>query len=138
MDAAANKDVRAASAIALAIVLGQAVAIELITGAFTPLLLPVLLLPLAVLLRYARRRAAESEHQALHDVLTGLPNRALFRDRVDRALTAARREGGRPVVMMLDLDRFKEINDSLGHHHGDEVLRQMGPRIAGVLRSSDT
>src|SRR4051794_20766698 len=85
----------------------------------------------------AGRRASHSEHQALHDPLTGLPNRALFRDRVDRALHAALRDGSRPVVMLLDLDRFKEINDSLGHHHGDELLRHVGPRIAAVLRSSD-
>jgi diguanylate cyclase (GGDEF)-like protein len=91
-----------------------------------------------VWLHRAGLRAARSEHQALHDVLTGLPNRALFRDRVDRALSAARREGGRPVVMLLDLDRFKEINDALGHHLGDALLRQVGPRIEGVLRSSDT
>jgi diguanylate cyclase (GGDEF)-like protein len=92
----------------------------------------------AVALYRAGRRASASEHQALHDVLTGLPNRALFRDRVDRALHAAEREGGRPVVMLLDLDRFKDINDSLGHQIGDELLRQVGPRIGAVLRSSDT
>jgi diguanylate cyclase (GGDEF)-like protein len=71
-------------------------------------------------------------------VLTGLPNRALFHDRVDRALQNALRDGSHPVVMLLDLDRFKEINDALGHHNGDEMLRQVGPRIARVLRSSDT
>ena len=122
---------------ALAVVGLQTAGIWLITGHFTPLLLPVLLLPLALLYR-SGRRVARSEHQALHDVLTALPNRALFRDRVDRALSAALREGGRPVVMLLDLDRFKEINDSLGHHYGDELLRQVGPRISAILRSSDT
>jgi diguanylate cyclase (GGDEF)-like protein len=82
---------------------------------------------------------ASSRSEALHDVLTGLPNRALFTDRVERALVTARRVGGtRPVVMLIDLDRFKEVNDTLGHHHGDELLRQVGPRIASVLRSSDT
>src|SRR3712207_4637590 len=81
---------------------------------------------------------ASSRQEALHDVLTGLPNRALFTDRVDRALAVARRDATRPVVMLLDLDRFKEVNDVLGHHCGDELLRQIGPRIAGALRSSDT
>ena len=85
-----------------------------------------------------RAGRASSRAEALHDVLTGLPNRALFTDRVDRALASARREGTRPVVMLLDLDRFKEVNDALGHHHGDELLRQIGPRIASVLRRSDT
>ena len=132
-----DTDVRLATAVALGVMVAQALAIYIVTGGFSPLLIPVLLAPL-VWLHRAGRRAAHSEHQALHDVLTGLPNRALFRDRVDRALSAAHREGGRPVVMLLDLDRFKEINDSLGHHHGDELLRQIGPRIAGVLRSSDT
>ena len=81
---------------------------------------------------------ASSRQEALHDVLTGLPNRALLTDRVDRALAGARRDGGRAVLMLLDLDRFKEVNDALGHHHGDELLRQIGPRIASVLRRSDT
>jgi diguanylate cyclase (GGDEF)-like protein len=81
---------------------------------------------------------ASSRQEALHDVLTGLPNRALFTDRVERSLVAARRDGTHPVVMLLDLDRFKEVNDTLGHHHGDELLRQIGPRIASALRTSDT
>src|SRR4051812_25633578 len=76
--------------------------------------------------------------EALHDVLTGLPNRALFTDRVERALAGGRRDGTTPVVMLLDLDRFKEVNDALGHHHGDELLKQIGPRLEAVLRSSDT
>ena len=139
MDATRHKDrdVLIAGAVAIAVMIAQALAIFIVTGGFSLLLIPVLVAPL-IWLHRAGRRAAQHEHQALHDVLTGLPNRALFRDRVDRALTSARREGGRPVVMLLDLDRFKEINDSLGHHHGDELLRQVGPRIAGVLRSSDT
>ena len=137
MDAPRHKDKDVLLAGAVAVMGAQALAIFVVTGGFSPLLVPVLLAPLLWLHR-AGRRAAHSEHQALHDALTGLPNRALFRDRVGRALTAAQREGGRPVVMLLDLDRFKEINDSLGHHHGDELLRQIGPRIAGVLRSNDT
>ena len=100
----------------------------------------VLVAVLAALCLVAGFRAgrASSRSEALHDVLTGLPNRALFTDRVDRALVAARRDGTTPVVMLLDLDRFKEVNDALGHHHGDELLRQIGPRITSVLRGSDT
>ena len=112
-------------------------ALAVLLAVFQPLLLPLLLLPILALHR-AGRRADASRHQALHDVLTGLPNRALFHDRVDRALQNALRDGSHPVVMLLDLDRFKEINDALGHHNGDELLRLVGPRIARVLRSSDT
>ena len=111
--------------------------VAVLVGDFSPWLLPVLVAPVLAL-HLAGRHALLTEHQALHDVLTGLPNRALFADRVDRALSVARREGSRPVVMMLDLDRFKEVNDTLGHHRGDELLRLVGPRIAGALRSSDT
>jgi diguanylate cyclase (GGDEF)-like protein len=111
--------------------------IAVLAGAFSPALLPLLVLPLAAL-HVSGRAAVRSQHLALHDVLTGLPNRALFQDRVDRALAAARRDATRPVVMLLDLNRFKEVNDRLGHHHGDDLLRQVGPRIASVLRTSDT
>ena len=111
--------------------------IAVLVGDFSAVLLPMLILPLAAL-HVAGRHAMLSESRALHDILTGLPNRALFQDRVDRALSAARRDGTRPVVMLLDLDKFKEVNDTLGHHRGDELLKLVGPRIANVLRSSDT
>lgn len=79
-----------------------------------------------------------NEHQALHDHLTDLPNRTLFRDRVEQALLRAQRDDSGGAVLLIDLDRFKEINDTLGHHHGDLLLRQIGPRLRRVLRESDT
>ena len=77
-------------------------------------------------------------HQALHDALTGLPNRALFSDRLQQAITVARREPAPFSVLMIDLNRFKEINDTLGHSIGDQVLRQVGPRLTPLLRPGDT
>ena len=85
-----------------------------------------------------QRLARQLEHQATHDVLTGLPNRALFADRLADALIAADRSGRRTGVLLIDLDRFKEINDTLGHHVGDQLLTQIGPRLTGALRASDT
>jgi diguanylate cyclase (GGDEF)-like protein/PAS domain S-box-containing protein len=79
-----------------------------------------------------------NEHQALHDALTGLPNRTLFRDRIGQALGAARRGGGQVAVLMMDLDRFKEINDSLGHAAGDSLLVELSRRLDQTLRGSDT
>ncbi|MBV9606289.1 MAG: EAL domain-containing protein [Solirubrobacterales bacterium] len=84
------------------------------------------------------RQAEINEHQALHDGLTGLPNRTLFRDRIDQAIALARRDGGQLAVAMIDLDRFKDVNDSLGHHAGDVLLVEVGRRLRGILRSSDT
>ena len=81
---------------------------------------------------------AEMEHRALHDGLTGLPNRALLADRFDQALRADQRGGTATGLLLIDLDRFKEINDTLGHHFGDQLLTQIGPRLAGVLRAGDT
>jgi diguanylate cyclase (GGDEF)-like protein len=85
-----------------------------------------------------RRQAELNEYQALHDPLTGLPNRVLFRDRVAQALLACERAGGRVAVLVMDLDRFKEVNDTLGHHSGDALLRELGTRLRGALRESDT
>jgi diguanylate cyclase (GGDEF)-like protein len=88
--------------------------------------------------RRLRRQMAEIEHQALHDSLTGLPNRLLFHDRVEQALLAARRDGGSFAILLIDLDRFKEINDTLGHQSGDRVLEEVARRLQRTLRESDT
>ena len=84
------------------------------------------------------RRVDTMLHQALHDALTGLPNRALFTDRLQHALTQARRRGTQCGVIFLDLDRFKTVNDSLGHTAGDELLVALARRIDESLRSADT
>jgi diguanylate cyclase (GGDEF)-like protein len=77
-------------------------------------------------------------HLAYHDALTGLPNRVLLDDRLGQALASASRTGTRGALMILDLDRFKDINDSLGHSMGDLLLRAVGERLTGLLRKSDT
>jgi diguanylate cyclase (GGDEF)-like protein len=77
-------------------------------------------------------------HQALHDVLTGLPNRSCFYDRTEQAMRQGARDGSSSAVMLFDLDRFKEINDTLGHKYGDRVLCEVGPRIHRILRDADT
>jgi diguanylate cyclase (GGDEF)-like protein/PAS domain S-box-containing protein len=84
------------------------------------------------------RQSELNEHQAMHDGLTGLPNRTLFRDRIEQAIAMARRDGGQLAVAMIDLDRFKDVNDTLGHHAGDTLLVEVGRRLRGILRSSDT
>lgn len=78
------------------------------------------------------------QRQAITDPLTGLYNRALFEDRLKQFIAQGKRSGAGAAVFMMDMARFKEINDSLGHHVGDEVLRQVAGRIRGALRESDT
>ncbi len=80
----------------------------------------------------------ELQHQALHDALTSLPNRVLLQDRLQQAVRAAKREGHALALMITDLDRFKEINDTLGHHYGDLLLQQVAVRVRAALRDSDT
>jgi diguanylate cyclase len=84
------------------------------------------------------RLTKELHHRALHDPLTGLANRSLFFDRVEQALKRARRRGGPIVVMLLDLDNFKIVNDSLGHFAGDVLLCEIAARLEGSLRAPDT
>jgi diguanylate cyclase (GGDEF)-like protein len=88
----------------------------------------------------ARRRELELElaHQALHDPLTGLPNRTLLNDRLHQALARQARAGGTVVVAFMDLDRFKLINDSMGHPAGDALLVALSRRLEAALRSGDT
>ena len=103
----------------------------------TLLLVPLLLLPIAAVHKCASILLAK-EHEALHDSLTGLPNRKLFRIRVSEAVEETVRTGTVAAVMVIDIDRFKEVNDTLGHQVGDLLLQMIGPRLAGVLREGDT
>jgi diguanylate cyclase (GGDEF)-like protein len=94
-----------------------------------------------VLRRVTRRleeHVGEIRYQALHDALTGLPNRDLFHDRLSQTIALERREAGRAAVILIDLDRFKEINDTLGHQSGDDLLKQVGSSLALAVRESDT
>lgn len=86
-----------------------------------------------------RARAADlAEHQALHDSLTGLPNRRLLLDRLEQELRRSTRAGGATTLMLLDLDEFKEVNDALGHAAGDELLVAVAERIVTLVRDCDT
>jgi diguanylate cyclase (GGDEF)-like protein/PAS domain S-box-containing protein len=86
-----------------------------------------------------RKRAEEAlAHQAFHDSLTALPNRALFADRLEHALRRSRRSGLQPVVVYLDLDGFKNVNDSLGHGPGDKLLCEVAERLLTTVRVGDT
>jgi diguanylate cyclase (GGDEF)-like protein len=82
------------------------------------------------------QRQAENEYQAQHDALTGLPNRALFLRTLYGSVDGMA-SGERLAVMIMDLDHFKEINDTLGHHFGDELLKEIGPRLSTALREGD-
>jgi len=85
-----------------------------------------------------KQAEAKIEHQAYHDSLTDLPNRSLLLDRLELALTRSRRHGYEGALLLIDLDRFKTINDSLGHSVGDQLLCEVSARLAGILREEDT
>ena len=94
-----------------------------------------------ILLAYQRkteRQADDSLHRATHDDLTGIPNRVLFNDRLGEALRLADRQDTSVGLLLLDLDRFKEINDTLGHHQGDLLLEVVADRLSGGVRAVDT
>src|SRR5581483_9129280 len=109
--------------------------LELIAGLFV--LWAALFRIVAGASRRLRAQAEENRHQALTDELTGLPNRTQFQYRVAEAVAATERAGRSCAVMLADLDRFKEINDTLGHHIGDQLLAEVGARLEGVLRGTD-
>jgi diguanylate cyclase (GGDEF)-like protein len=85
-----------------------------------------------------RRQTEALTHRALHDSLTGLPNRELFYDRLEQALVRARRRTVPLAVLFTDLDGFKEVNDTYGHEVGDEVLTEVGRRLRALVRTGDT
>lgn len=75
------------------------------------------------------QQRTKAVHDALHDALTGLPNRTLLADRFEQALRSNKRTSSTTAMLLIDLDRFKEVNDTLGHHVGDQLLAQIGPRL---------
>jgi diguanylate cyclase (GGDEF)-like protein len=103
----------------------------------SPVLFPLLFVPLLGVYAGGRQsiRTARAEHMATHDSLTELPNRRGLREEVSRALTGG--AVGTAGLVLVDLNRFKEVNDTLGHHHGDEVLRQLGPRLRSSFGDDD-
>lgn len=92
----------------------------------------------AVVSRKVSRQAQDMEYQAFHDELTSLPNRMLFLDRLAQAITRSQREKIPFAIMLLDLNRFKEVNDTLGHNMGDQLLQQVSCRLNDTVRESDT
>jgi diguanylate cyclase len=101
-------------------------------------LLYLLLVPIVARASHAlRRHAAESRHQALHDELTGIANRRQLFNRLEEAIRSSSADEPGFALLMLDLDRFKEVNDALGHGHGDRLLRQAAERLAASVRDGD-
>ena len=114
----------------------------LLGGALLSLLLGLLIWVLGTsrssAMALVKERTDQLQHQALHDSLTGLPNRALILDRIDRMLARSRREHTAVAALFLDLDNFKDINDTLGHRAGDELLVSVGERLKSAVRETDT
>ncbi len=117
--------------------LSPLVAVVAVANPHSWALLPLLLVPLLALERQSQL-SQEREHRALHDPLTGLPNRLLLAQRIEDALARAARPGQRPVVLLLDLDSFKNVNDGLGHGVGDALLVDVADRLSTLMRTGDT
>jgi len=100
--------------------------------------LPAFVVAMGMLLMLLENELQHSKYLALHDELTGLANRRLFQDRLDNALTRARRIGAPLALLSIDLDHFKQVNDNLGHQVGDSVLQQVSSVFVGRVRGSDT
>jgi diguanylate cyclase (GGDEF)-like protein len=100
--------------------------------------LPKYLVAVGMILLLLESQLKRNQHLANHDALTGLPNRRLFEDRISGAIERARQRNGCTAVLAIDLDGFKEVNDTLGHHAGDEVLQQVARLFTAGLRRIDT
>ena len=100
--------------------------------------LPKFIIAIGILLTFLEEEIGRTEHLALHDALTGLPNRRLLEDRLTNALERAERNHTRAAILVMDLDGFKRINDTHGHAVGDEFLREVALRLGKVVRRADT
>lgn len=116
---------------------GQRVHVEIAVAPFGP---PEARRGVLVARDVTARKAAEAElmHRALYDEVTSLPNRRFFSERLEHAIALAKRQALPLAVVMLDLDHFKDVNDTLGHHGGDALLREVGERLRALARESDS
>ena len=119
--------------------------VETLTSRLVPTVFSfgLVLVILLTTITHGLRRRLEAErrralHDSVHDALTGLPNRTLLADRLAQVLRTGRRTGTTTGLLLIDLDRFKEVNDTFGHNYGDQLLIQIGARLAAVVRASDT
>ena len=118
---------------------GQIWPLTVTSAVAVTLVMSVLYRALLEVVQELQAREAVAQHAALHDPLTGLPNRAALQDRLDHAITRCKRDGEKIALLMLDLDRFKSVrNDTYGHAVGDELVRQVGMRLKELLREADT
>ena len=100
--------------------------------------LPKYVVAVGMILLILEEQIEHNKYLALHDELTGLPNRRLFQDRLSSALVRARRNGSQTALLLVDLDDFKQVNDTLGHHAGDQLLKHVGRVFSDRVRRSDT